>query len=606
MVSPYDYLMHTRTPSRTASVSQFVVGQRFARRNARYAPFAVALITAALTGCGGGNTSGPDPVVPTEPITLGVGNLRIASVQITQAIQNAEGTLPLVRGTAAVANVLIGHTRPSATRFPVVLRLFRGSTLVRADTANSGTFLNDAPILSGPSAQFLIPDSLITNDVSWQVEIDPGQTRPDSIRSDNRFPRAGTTALTVATLPQFRMRFVPIILSNHDNRTGNVTESNLDQYLLTARQILPIGRITATVGTPLTSAANFGSPPSGGAATFWRQVLAELDVARILSAEPDVYWYGAVAPPAGFNNVSVGGFGYIPTDPRATGPSTRTALSVHVNWFNNPTQARDLVAHELGHTFGRSHAPSCGAEPPTDPSFPNPQGTINAIGHDVGSWAAGLTALASVQNVGVGDVMGYCFPVWISEYTWRGVFQWRTNAAPVVSNIRKQPGVLIAGSIDETGQVTLRPALSADVVIPAPATSGDVSIAVTSGSGAVLAETRVQSTAVDHAAGERHFIAILPADRAVGAAKVVASTRNNATAALSVMAGDPVVSARVLSGGRTEFRNDLGRAMLLRDGATGDVLSVAWTGRIVLTHTGPVTASVSNGLRSTTRTITYR
>src|SRR5207302_1139365 len=133
----------------------------------------------------------------------------------------------------------------------------------------------------------------------------------------------------------------------------------------------PLGIVNAHVGASLTTNANFGTPPtSGGAAAFWQQLIAEIDLARLADpTEPDANWYGVVRPPPGFTYTEFGGFSYIPTSGTNTGAGTRTSAAVQVGWFSNPIQARNLVAHEIGHTFGRRHAP-CGAAASPDPLFP--------------------------------------------------------------------------------------------------------------------------------------------------------------------------------------------------------------------------------------------
>ena len=47
------------------------------------------------------------------------------------------------------------------------------------------------------------------------------------------------------------------------------------------KSLHPVGTITATIGTPFATTASFGTPPTGGAAPFWQQMLAELDLARV-------------------------------------------------------------------------------------------------------------------------------------------------------------------------------------------------------------------------------------------------------------------------------------------------------------------------------------
>ena len=578
--------------------------ERIARRGYRYRPSklpCLSLLAALITACGGGK---PDvPTGPVPPVLPGdAANMRIASVQLTQATQDAQGTLPLIAGVAAAVNVLIERTRDSAVNAPVVLRLFRAGALIRTDTARTRGVLSPTTDLMAPSAQFLLPADVVSGDLSWQVQLDPAQLVPDSRRDDNTFPAAGPASVVVVQLPPLEMHFVPIIVST----AGNVTTANLDAYLQTARELLPIGPISATIGQPLATANSFGTPPNGGAPGFWTSTLAELDLARLMSTRPNAHWYGVVAPPAGFSNVTNGGWAYIPADPASVGANTRTALGVNVGWFNAPTQSRDLVAHELGHTFGRRHTASCNGGSPLDDAYPNATGVIQAIGHNVQSWARGETSTAPSIVAMTPDVMGLCTRPWIGPYTWNAIRLSRQASGVVTTRTARVPAILIAGVISADGSVSLRPALEADVAMPAPPAAGDVTVELLDVNGTVVARSAVVATDVDHASGEKHFVAILPSGAASAAARMVATTRSGRAVSISAAASNDAVSATLLPNGMTTLRSARGRAMLVRDATSGDMLAIGWRGTATLAVAGPIAVSTSNGVRATRVTVGLR
>jgi hypothetical protein len=68
------------------------------------------------------------------------------------------------------------------------------------------------------------------------------------------------------------------------------------------------------------------------------------------------------------------------------------------------------LAHELGHSHDRPHAP-CGGAGNVDPDFPYEGGGLGVPGWDIVNeqW------LAPEEHA---DVMGYCTPDWISDYTY--------------------------------------------------------------------------------------------------------------------------------------------------------------------------------------------
>jgi Bacterial surface proteins containing Ig-like domains len=208
----------------------------------------------------------------------------IVGAQFTQGVQDSAGSIPMVlSGNAAAVNVLIRANPASATPMQVVLRLFNAAgTLVRADTAVTTGTLGASPGLTTPSAQFLVPAATLAAGLRWQIARDPRGVVGDDTTANDVFPPTGTQALATIDVPTLNVRFVPIVLASHNNATGLVTDALIPEYLRTLKSIYPIGRINAHVGTSFTTAANFGTAPSGGDATFWTQVLAELDLARTI------------------------------------------------------------------------------------------------------------------------------------------------------------------------------------------------------------------------------------------------------------------------------------------------------------------------------------
>ncbi len=468
--------------------------------------------SATITAASGGK-SGSAVITVSAPLS---GDLAIVAAEFTQGVQDATGSIPMVlAGGAAVVNVLIRATTPTSLPMQVVLRLFNGSgALVRADTAATKGTLGPSTTYSAPSAQFLVPAAILQPGLRWQVVRDPRGAIPDDSASNDVYPLTGTQPLATVDVPTLNVRFVPIVLTSHNNATGQVSDGSIPEYLRTLKSIYPIGRINAHVGSPFSTAASFGTPPSGGDAAFWTQVLSELDLARIADpTEPDAHWYGVIVPPSGFNFTSYGGFSYIPSSGTATGPHTRTSTGVQLNWFNRPTQARDLVAHELGHGFGRSHAPCGNAGSPLDTNYPVVGGMLDVDGHDVYSWSNGLAASATTIPASTGDVMGYCFPVWASTYTYRAILQFRQ---PTVLAARAGAGaiattrvLIVRGSIDEHG-VRLEPTFTLNARPWLPDTSGPYRVDGVAADGHVLFSYSFEPAVLDHAPNVRHFTLAVP------------------------------------------------------------------------------------------------
>ena len=544
------------------------------------------------------------------------GDYAIAGVHFTQGVQDAAGTIPMVTsgGSAAVLVLLTTQARVTAA-MTVSLRLLNadGSLAYRTSADVTGA-IDVTPSLALPGARLLLPAEQIRSGLRWQVVRDPDGVMPDDSSATDVFPRNGTAALSVVDVPPLNIRLVPITLAAHGLTTPSITQSDLAGYMQTVRSTLPVGVVAPSIGTNFATSASFGTAPTGGGSAFWIQVLQELDLARVTDpGDPTTYWYGVVSPPAGFNFTTFGGFGYVPLDPRATGANTRTAVGVRTGWFNNQTQARDLVAHELGHNFGRSHAP-CGGPAGVDPLYPNPDGTLGQLMHDVFSWSANPASALAVILPNNGDLMSYCYPLWSSSYTYSGVLNARTTIVAASAGSVLVPAtdvIVIQGIVRDTGSAP--PALLPTVSLrgyPARAGgTGDHRLQGFDEQGLLLFDAFFTPTPVDHEPGVRLFTIAVPRDSAQSLARI-RITGPTGTATLDAVTG-PSVSApdirRDADGRVTVGCADALARLAVQDEVSGQLLGVAATGPIsVLTNTTHLSVSCSRGARPSRTIVTLR
>jgi hypothetical protein len=517
----------------------------------------------------------------------------IVAAQFTQGVQDATGSIPMVlSGSAAVVNVLIQAMPPSTTPMQIVLRLRNAQgTVVYSDTVVTRLALGAAPTYLSPSVQFLVPSSRLAAGLTWQVVRDPLGVVADDTPSNDVFPRTGSQALVTASVPPLNIRFVPIVLAANSNSTPTVTDAGLPEYLRTLRSVHPLGGVSAHIGATFTTLSNFGTAPRGGEQLFWTDLLSELDLARIADpTESSVNWYGVVSPPTGFNFTSFGGFSYIPVSGASAGAHTRTSVGVRTGWFSQPTQARDLVAHELAHTFGRQHAP-CGAAGSPDVNYPVAGGVLDVAGHDVYSWENGLATTAATVSASTGDVMGYCFPVWASTYTYKAVLQFRQPqiiaARASVTEPSRTRVIVVRGSVDDEQTITLKPSFSL-TALPTVSEVGDsYRVEGVDASGRLLFSSSFEPAVLDHAPNVRHFTVAVPlaadvedqlAEVRVQGPAGRASMKRSAAAILSRASVPARVSiARRPSDGSLALTCPAGstRGILIIDESTGTVLGMA-------------------------------
>ncbi len=441
----------------------------------------------------------------------GSADLAITQVRWTQGAQNSGGTIPMLRGgRAAVVNVVVQSPLDLAVPAEFVLRLFTSSgALAWTDTLR-------VPITAGtstdamPTAQFLVPASRLLPGTRWEVVRDPRGLVQDANTANDRFPLGSNGPLPLITPPLLKLRFVPITLTAHGNATGNVSAANIGEYLRLVRQFGPVGDIEATIAPPFSTATSFGVAPTGGSGTFWTSLIQQLDVARIASpTDADAYWVAVVAPPAGFNSVTFGGWAFIPTNGASFGPGTRTLSLVNVGWFSRESQSRELVLHELGHTFGRMHAP-CGGASGSDPSFPNAGGTVGGGAHDTWSFESGAETRALPIESSRGDIMGYCSPTWISAYNYAAItaFRGSVDAALELAPTRARV-VVVQANVTDSEIALERPRVI--VGIPSEAEpSGSWTIEGYDNKGTLLFQHRAREGRWDHTDAIRPLSAAIP------------------------------------------------------------------------------------------------
>jgi len=534
----------------------------------------------------------PAPPVVFQATASTAPNLTIHGLHLTQAVQTYNGTVPLVAGRDALLRVFVTADRADPAGPDVRVTLFDGDVPVFTSVIAAGgrrvtTAPQEASLIG--SWNIIVPGALVKPGLGVLAEVDPDDAFDEDNEEDNVYPASGTPLRAdVRALPPFRVRFVPVH-QVPSGATGNVHTGNIDSYLNDARALHPFAAIEADVRAPYSFLRNV----SAGYDASWTTLLAELYALRIAEGS-DRYYYGVVQPTYSFGGTGIGYIG--------------APAAVGVDWTG---YRASTAAHEWGHNFNRLHAP-CGGPANPDPRFPHPNARIGAYGYDPRS-----DRLLSPS--GFADLMSYCSPEWVSDYTFRGVIDWvaATDApATAFSATQPVPALLVWGWL-RGDELVLQPAYHVVTRPSLPARPGSTTIEGVDALGITVFSLSFDPVPVaDISTDERHFAFAVPLD-ATGAARLAtirlraAGRQVQTRAAGAPPAGAPATppTARRTGPSTIELRWDAAAApgALVRDAATGQVLAFARGGvATIVTAAAMLDVVLSDGVRSSSVRVQVR
>jgi hypothetical protein len=297
---------------------------------------------------------------------------------------------------------------------------------------------------------------------------------------------------------------------------------------------------------------------SGNGNGAWGTILSEMWALR--SAEGSSrHYYGVVNPDYGGG---VAGMGYI------GGPAA-------IGWDKLPSGS-GVATHEWGHNFARRHSPGCGAGGP-DASYPYTGGKI-------GVWGFDLDAGTLKSPDTFYDFMSYCNPVWVSDYVYENIMEYRGTASMVLAPAASQQGLLVWGRV-EGGQMVLEPAFPVEAPADLPTAPGPYSLEGRDSQGTTLFQFDFPLVDVgDGNPGDGHFAFVVPLSGAVQATlESLTMSGPTGSEAREIVPGpqlapgqSPATVSPVDAGTVEVSWNAAAYPMaLIRDAGTGQVLSFA-------------------------------
>jgi hypothetical protein len=341
------------------------------------------LFAAAVVSACGGRVDAEDSRPPVDVATEGIW---AAAVSINQGVEiplSADGPIsdaPVVAGRPALVQVRL-DTAPDFAARDILAELVVSGAPVRRLLQH----------VAGPSELFFrLEAHEIKSDSTLEVRL-PGA----------RWPASGVVRLDAFEPDALRVVIVPIVANGFAPDTSAPRIAALERRI---RAMYPVSVSSFSLRAPVTHAGPIGSDGTG-----FDVLLAELFALRNTDGpEYGTYYYGLLAPAASAHDFCTDGcIGGLSFKPGAFDDAWRCALGVGHFPDGTDLEAPDVMAHELGHAHGLSHAP---CETPDPGPYPHP----NA---EIGVWGWDFTSGARIPPDHA-DVMSYCSPSWMSDFNY--------------------------------------------------------------------------------------------------------------------------------------------------------------------------------------------
>jgi hypothetical protein len=415
----------------------------------------------------------------TRPATI---DLVLNQVEITQSVQNSSNTVPMVAGRPTVARVYVtvsGVTEAS-------------NVIVEASASRNGIPLPGSPRRSDPrtvttgvsrgnyasSFNLALPAEWLSGNVRLSIVVDPDNRITEVNETNNSL----TQTLEFLAVPRLDLTIVPVQYTHTPNgRTYPApTRDTVSDWVMRA---YPIPGINVRLRAPISFTGDLRS------GNEWERLLDLITDVKLSDGAPSSRVYYGLIPIANGSDrwfsSGIAGIGWV-----------GLRASVGLDLTGSTDAAGRLAAHEIGHNLGRFHAP-CGVS--GDPRQPFPYSNAS-IGPDVyGLDISRARVWSPVAPDNTKDLMSYCQPQWVSDFTYQGLLNnQRIYGASVMQS---GAGYLVRAVLTDDG-ATLEPVYALDGVTPDAPQRGEYTVELRDAAGALLASHAVAAV---EAEGPYHY-----------------------------------------------------------------------------------------------------
>ena len=384
----------------------------------------VMAAVALAAGCGGTDEvpTAPGPtteVSPTAPPVTTLGDqIAVSEIAVLQGVKAtlvkdgevvAAPNAPIIAGRPAYVRVFVkalGRTRPTLAGELRVKRAGKDDLVLRDSGKTVAPELDEE--LLEQTMNFTIAAEDMTADAAFSVKVGVSLEGADTVV----FPADGS-ALSFGAKSgsqKLRVKLVPVAYEAVEGSSITPDLSDLTSMRDTLYKLYPVASVEMTVREPLKWTTVIEAKGKG-----WSDLLAGIMQARRDDkAERDVYYVGVFTPKPTMDQFCDKGGCILGLAPLAEERDVGMRAAIVLGYKSRSTA--NTMPHELAHAMGRGHAP-CGSPAGVDEDFPYSGGRIGVWGYDV--------VTKKLLNPGnrYRDMMTYCSPEWISDYTYRALYE---------------------------------------------------------------------------------------------------------------------------------------------------------------------------------------
>jgi hypothetical protein len=461
-----------------------------------------------VDGGDGGDQCAGDTVIACEGLPV---DFVFERFLINQAVPAADSSQPAgdrvgtVRNRAGIARAFISADRPGLAS-PTVHLYYKIDGTVGKVRMDGPEILPENPLESDLTTTFnyVFDETFLEPGTKMYVVVDRNDATLEARESNNRYPQSGWVDIDTRNVPTLRITVVPV-----DGVT--LSQSSAEDLFAKMMKVHPI----ADYDLDIFEGYDCGDC-TGDLQYDWQRVLSDMLSLQQSSGDPGRMFHAIV--PDSWRAANVAGIAYVGW------PAAVSSLGYRDS---------ETIAHEAGHNLNLLHNRCTGGEGNPDEDFPYEAGSIGRWGYDA------VTGTTYNPDDWV-DLMTYCTPEWISDFSYSKVLDYRSAAysydiqadglapagtgtvvqfrgsvpanARAVANFEAVPEDKRINGLPVT-EISAIEVVGHNAVPPSP---GDNRLVGRDGHGAEVVAVSFRAFAIDHAPGA-HFlfsVEILPEDLA--------------------------------------------------------------------------------------------